>query len=177
MKKESTNSIGLNEIPYQNTTTIFYVDDYKWEWVDRVLLPESKRRIVGANGNFPLWSLMLRKLKCLAWIYLLTMMVVKCSHWKNTDLFPAHCPSTYPVQYCNWLQTCNKHSKHIYTHSTEQDHFQLVVRVAMQTQGKFHRLLKEKMMNDTTAGRDYAASKITVETWTSPDEGKHLRAH
>lgn len=54
-------------------------------------------------------------------------------------------------------------------HAHIQDHFQLEVRAAMQTQGKFHRLLKEKVMNDTTADkaeRDYATTKITVETVT-----------
>lgn len=60
-------------------------------------------------------------------------------------------------------------SQHAHTHKDTQRHTKTDTpsfRPAMQTQGKFHQLLKEKAMNDTTAGRDYTTSKITMETWT-----------
>lgn len=62
------------------------------------------------------------------------------------------------------------------TGAAERDNFQPVVRAEIQARrGKFHRLLKEKVMNDTTAGRDYASGKekITMQ----PDEGKRLTGH
>lgn len=136
---------------------IFYSLFYHIQWMS------EERGIVEVKRKLILWSLILLRLEYLTSIHY-SQSSLKCLHCgRAQSCCTLWVPSDSTFIFCD-IEIHKQGGARTHAHTPHKIIFSLWSEPQWNKHGKFHRVLKEKVMSNSTAGGHYATTKITVET-------------